>query len=490
MGIGTTNPTSLLHVNGPVTATGFNGSSLAVYGPTLGTATSDNIFVNVNAADSFNGNGGINVYSNSINLKAGDLIWSGARSYGSQIYIGGGFSAVGGAVSHAPIIMSTAGAERMRIANSGNVGIGINSPVTLLHVNGTITTSSLAVTTITFGGVNNYLYLYNYASSNNAFLYADSSGHIKIVRNNVSCITIAPSQTYIENGLTVTGGNITGTLTGSITGNAAYATTAGTASGLTGTPNITVNTIYGTEINGTTTTASNLYVSGVQFTTSGVAAGSAAEIYIGVSWAGGIKSWVFRTWSDRRLKTNIIKTSNNLDVINKLIPVNFTGIISNTRHTGFIAQDVETVIPDAISQSANCIPNINIKIEDFIYESDDHKIIVVKYINDLLSINSLIQIIINENNIADYINGTIIRINKEESNIVIKFDKPIESPFILYGTCVDDVRGIDMNPIIAHSVGAIQELSQIITQQEEKLAAQQSQLDKLLQWAATQGYAP
>jgi hypothetical protein len=142
VGIGSTTPNYTLDVRG----------TNRVYGYSLTNAYSDNIFFNVNAEDSANGNGSAIVYSNSIQLKAGDLTWAGpTRSYGSKIYIGGGYSAFG-AINHSYISMETAGSERMRISAEGNVGIGTTNPVTRLAIATGIATTTTGGTT-QYGGI-------------------------------------------------------------------------------------------------------------------------------------------------------------------------------------------------------------------------------------------------------------------------------------------------------------------------------------------------
>jgi len=138
VGIGTNNPGAKLDVNGGATINGnltVSNSNVSISGIGLGTATTDNIFFNVSAPDSSNGDGGRIVYSNSIRLKAGDLVWTGNRQYGAQIYIGGGYSRYA-AASQSYMEFSTAGGVRMKINESGYVGIGTNSPEYPLDVYG------------------------------------------------------------------------------------------------------------------------------------------------------------------------------------------------------------------------------------------------------------------------------------------------------------------------------------------------------------------
>jgi len=119
VGIGTTAPTA----------------KLQIYGAGQSTGLSDVYSFNISSVDSFNGNGGTTVYSESINMKAGDLTWSNntIRVYGSRIYIGGGYS-INGAQNQGNIIMYTGNAERARISDVGYMGIGTPTPTAYLSL--------------------------------------------------------------------------------------------------------------------------------------------------------------------------------------------------------------------------------------------------------------------------------------------------------------------------------------------------------------------
>ena len=101
-------------------------AKLQIYGAGQSTGTGDVYSMNVSSADSFNGNGAITVYSESINLKAGDLTWNpSVRVYGARIYIGGGYS-INGAQNQGYIGMYTGNVERVRFTDAGISFSGTN----------------------------------------------------------------------------------------------------------------------------------------------------------------------------------------------------------------------------------------------------------------------------------------------------------------------------------------------------------------------------
>ena len=159
VGIGTTAPAATLDVNG---SGRFNGN-LNVIGPGQATTLSDNIFFSLAAYDSINSDGSKTVYSNSINLKAGDLTWGGGavRIPGAQIYIGGGYSINAETNNQGEIKMSTSTTERLRITGDGSVRIGTAA--------GTFTGSGSKLAIDTAGASDG---MYIKASSDNNYIIA------------------------------------------------------------------------------------------------------------------------------------------------------------------------------------------------------------------------------------------------------------------------------------------------------------------------------
>jgi hypothetical protein len=184
VGIGTAAPQSLLHI----------------YGRYQSTLLSDNYILNVTSDSCFNGNGGVTVYSNSINFQAGDLTGMGTTSRGAQLYIGGGRS-INAATNHGEIIMYTAQTERMRITGAGYVGIGMTNPSVPLYVNtsfninitgGSWTASNYNVAITPSYSSTQYIsaYFSAYASSSYGFLVYSDRRIKKDIEPATNCLDI------------------------------------------------------------------------------------------------------------------------------------------------------------------------------------------------------------------------------------------------------------------------------------------------------------
>ena len=197
------------------------------------------------------------------------------------------------------IAFAEGGVEAMRLDSSGNVGIGTSSPATKLEVNGPIRVGS--TDPIYFGGTTNYItgsngsnYL-QFVSNNTERMRIDSVG--RPLFNTTSALNagymsmLFDGQTY--NGLTLKTSYAT---TGSVY--LYFINSAGNVAGF-------------VSQNGTTT---------VSYTTS----------------------------SDYRLKENIVPMTGALDKVLQLKPVTYTWKQDGLDGQGFIAHELQAVVPDAV----------------------------------------------------------------------------------------------------------------------------------------------
>jgi hypothetical protein len=237
--------------------------------------------------------------------------------------------------------LSTNGSEAVRIDASNNVGIGTSSPATKFHVldgtsslrfrqNGTV------AETLTIGpsGADAAIYLGDAADTVRAGLYYDTSENDLQIRgyNNSTRIIIDSS------------GNVgIGTL--------APATKLDMTDGTLRTKYVEGG--YG-NLNGNFHVDSKTGTAGIFFMnwfagTGGASVGNGATGY------GAIRASAFTVSSDRRLKENISYFDSGLDKILQLKPATFDFINGENNQKGFIAQDIETVIPEVVGTTT--MPN-------------------------------------------------------------------------------------------------------------------------------------
>jgi hypothetical protein len=222
------------------------------------------------------------------------------------------------------IAFAEGGAESMRIDSSGNVGIGTTSPTFTnfsasssgLEIKSTTTYGVLKLTGATGGefylgsgsGSSNAAWVWNYANSATIFatnnterMRIDSSGNVLVGTTNTTAFTYTGSIFVGDRG--------------AVDCIQTYRNSTG-ASGQIGfnNPNGRVGEIY----------------------TSG-------------------SSTVYATSSDYRLKENIVPMTGALDVVSALKPVTYTWKVDGSAGQGFIAHELQEVVPDCVSETKDAV---------------------------------------------------------------------------------------------------------------------------------------
>jgi len=175
--------------------------------------------------------------------------------------------------------------------------------------------------------------------------------------------------------------------------------------------------------------------------------------------AGRILCPEYNAVSDARIKEIIDypEGEDNLALINKLKVTDFRYIDKvgngNSIKQGFIAQDVEKVLPEAVHTSEGYIPDIYQLAKNFSKTEDGNLLITVdKSVN--LEKGDMLKLILP----TGAINRKILEINSSHSFTT----EPVEGnpQFIfVYGKEVNDFRSLDYDRIFTIGIGAVQELS-------------------------------
>jgi hypothetical protein len=178
-------------------------------------------------------------------------------------------------------------------------------------------------------------------------------------------------------------------------------------------------------------------------------------------------------WSDQRIKTNVKKADGCLDLINKLETKTYQYIdkikYGDKNKYGFIAQQVNTVLPQAINKINGFIQNVYKKI---------------KIQNNIIQESLPFQVNTKLKLIDKYDDEIIVNIVDKKFNNYCEVscsEKLISEYYFCFGSEVDDVLTLQNDVIFSVAVGAVQELSNKIDALETIIQKQQSQIQQMQQ---------
>jgi hypothetical protein len=238
--------------------------------------------------------------------------------------------------------LKTAGTTAVTINSSQNVGIGTSSPSYKLHVSsaqGSLATQSTTITNSVYnafinGGGTSYV---GVDTSTGSIFGAGAYGFtiFNAANSPTTFVTNSTERMRINSSGQVLIGQTSAIYTEQFA--VTNPTTAGWTASFT---NTTASTSLGTIISGT---ASNLYA--LYFQT-GYVAGSGGTL-AGIVVCSGTTT-TYGTTSDYRLKTNVQPMSGALEKVQALNPVTYDWIADNKPSQGFIAHELQAVVPECV----------------------------------------------------------------------------------------------------------------------------------------------
>jgi hypothetical protein len=198
--------------------------------------------------------------------------------------------------------------------------------------------------------------------------------------------------------------------------------------------------------------------------------------------AGRIMASEFNAVSDQRIKTQIQSTNTQSD-LDKLMQLRLTtyhfidSVATGTKlQKGFIAQEVEEVIPEAVNQSTGFIPDI-FALAGKITTQDKQILVEMSKAHGLKS-GDKVRLISPDGQFEVEVLET-----PTENSFIVMLEQTPESLFV-YGKQVEDFRAVDYDYIFSTGIGAIQELARqnsLLRQQNADLQLRASNIENRLE---------
>lgn len=456
LGIGTASPQFSLDVLGSINAT----SNIQITNTTVAYNTGSYVYTSSSTvgytSNVANAQSGKYSVAGCLNLQAQTLVNSGPSNLpGAQIFLEGGKSP-NGVASAGHVVMKTNNAERVRVDDSGNVGIGTSTPAYNLDVNGSVNATSLYVGGTAIGSL--YASVSSVTTAQNTANSAASSASTAQSAANTAQSTANSAQSTANSAASAANNAQSTADSANNNANGRLSTGGGRVNGYIG---VNVNASYPIDIGnavGFNQTSGYYFDSqGTHSVSSSIGLTTSLRSYGGIQ----INNFGLSCTSDKRIKHDIRKvcTSNCIHMIEQLNVVNYKykdKQFSTTEQTGFIAQEVEPVFPIAVRKTTGRIPSIQQTYTVNRRDTNNRLIVLATPISNIQT-GKLV-------NVVDFHGNQWECICMSESVLQLKQDNDVsevalspENQLFIFGEVVDDLMSIEKDAIFCIAVGAIQE---------------------------------
>lgn len=165
--------------------------------------------------------------------------------------------------------------------------------------------------------------------------------------------------------------------------------------------------------------------------------------------------------SDLRIKNvvGLSDTESDLATLRKLRVTDYVmkdGMAHGDRpFKGFIAQEIQTIIPEAVNVGRDFVPDIYAAAEKVEYQADKEMLSVSMKETHTLKVGEKVRLIVNDGQME----AEVVNVDSPTTfDVSVAMQDAPEQVFV-YGRQVDDFLSIDYNRLFTAGIGAIQELA-------------------------------
>jgi hypothetical protein len=186
--------------------------------------------------------------------------------------------------------------------------------------------------------------------------------------------------------------------------------------------------------------------------------------------AGAMWAPSFQATSDRRIKSidRISDTAKDLETVQKLKVTDYHYIDTESNGSrsqkGFIAQEVQKVIPEAVMSGPGYIPNIFADAIKVAYDPAQQRLTVHIAKSHALQKGDKVRLLSEKNGSLEL---SVESISSDSEFVVTNCEKEPGRVFV-YGKHVDDLLNLNYDRIFSTGIGAIQELTKRVKDLEER----------------------
>lgn len=232
----------------------------------------------------------------------------------------------------------------------------------------------------------------------------------------------------------------------------------------------TVNA-YRLVITGTGGTFTSTNSANARYDTTTISSDSGTKAVV-AEFTGYTMAQGYYTYSDARIKESITDLPLNTS-LSQIRPVNYYYIDKtrdNTLKRGFVAQEVEKIYPELVTSQPGFLPNIFV-----LAKVVNKNTFSLSSLDVVLSENDKLLVYASTNGKEERKECQILKITDGQYTLDIEFER-----IFIYGTHSDDVKAVDYEGFIPIIVSNIQRQDREINELKKMLAAQQRQIEYLV----------